>query len=146
MTESAPQHVPVAIGGHSRGGVLGRVAAVRAPDLVERLITVCTPWALGPPDRPGVAAVTKAIKGARRHGLDVLGSVDCADGPCCAVFRQQMSVRPRCPWTAIRSTADGIAGDQARVEGPDREIVTSTTHLGAILSVAGWQAIAEALR
>jgi pimeloyl-ACP methyl ester carboxylesterase len=51
---------PVVLVGHSRGGQLARVVAVRHPDTVTRLITVATPWALGPPDRPGVAAVAGA--------------------------------------------------------------------------------------
>src|SRR5690349_11493848 len=56
---------PVAIVGHSRGGQLGRVVAVRRPDLVRRLVTVVTPWSIGPPNRPGVDVVATALRRLR---------------------------------------------------------------------------------
>jgi pimeloyl-ACP methyl ester carboxylesterase len=137
---------PVTIVGHSRGGLLGRVAAVRAPDLVQRLVTVCTPWAIGPPERPGVATAQRIIGFGRRHGLDVLGSMQCASGACCQDFREQMSILPSSRWILVRSSVDRIAGELAQAAGADMEIVTTTTHLGGVLSVPGWGAIAQALR
>lgn len=145
LTEMSGRHGPVTVIGHSRGGVIGRVAAVRAPDLVASLVTVCTPWAIGPPERPGVAAMTDLTRFARRHGIDILGSIECAQGPCCRDFRDQMDAVPACPWTLIRSTADRIAGDQACVPGASTETVIATSHLGAVLSTQGWGAIGDAL-
>ena len=145
LDEIARHHGPAVVIGHSRGGLIGRVAAVRAPELVRSLTTVCTPWTIGPPDRPGVAMTSRLIKGARRRGLDVMGSIECADGPCCTTFRRQMTDVPAPRWTAIRSTADRIAGDDALVRGADRELVIATSHLGAVLSLQGWRAIGQAL-
>src|SRR5581483_3926501 len=72
----------VSLVGHSRGGLLARVVAVRRPDLVSRLVTVCTPWTLGPPDRPGVSMIAGAIGFVRARGAQVLDSLDCASGDC----------------------------------------------------------------
>jgi pimeloyl-ACP methyl ester carboxylesterase len=137
---------PVALVGHSRGGLLGKVAAVRRPDLVGVLVTVCTPWTLGPPDRPGVATVGRALRFGRRHGVDLLGSIDCADGACCSDLRPDLAQVPVAPWTALWSSADRIAGDDARCTGATRTVDLGTSHLGAVLSVEGWRAIGEALQ
>jgi len=137
---------PVALVGHSRGGQLARVAAVRRPDLVTRLVTVGTPWSIGPPDRPGVARVTRAVRAARRHGLPLLASIECADGPCCEAYRADLRRRPDAPWVALWSSADRVAGDDAR---PPIEATSSRdvggSHLGLVLSHRGRRAIAEAL-
>jgi hypothetical protein len=93
-----------------------------------------------------VASVTKALRFARRRGLDVMGSIECATGPCCARFRDAMHEVPDVPWTAIVSSSDRIAGSDAEVVGPTATVDVGTSHLGSVLSVAGWTAIGEALR
>jgi pimeloyl-ACP methyl ester carboxylesterase len=137
---------PVALVGHSRGGVLARVASVRLADRVSDLVTVCTPWTIGPPDRPGVAVTTGAVRFLRRHGVDTMGSVDCADGDCCTQFRAEMTAKPPAAWTAIWSSRDGIGGrDAMPPAAADDAVDIATTHLGSIASVPAWTAIAAAL-
>lgn len=143
---AAQTGAPVAVIGHSRGGQLARVATVRRPELVSSLITVATPWTVGPPDRPGVEAVARAVRIARRGGFRGWASIDCARGACCSRFRTDLRRVPEPPWTAIWSSTDGIAGDDA--QPPAEAPVTvdiRTSHTGAVLSVAGWRAIAAAL-
>jgi pimeloyl-ACP methyl ester carboxylesterase len=137
---------PVAIVGHSRGGLLGRVAAVREGEHVDRLVSVCTPWSIEPPARPGVVATTRAVQALRRRGLPVLGSVDCATGTCCTAFREEMEQRPAAGWTALWSSTDTIGAELSRPPAAaDRSVDLRTSHLGGVLSVPGWQAIATAL-
>ncbi len=146
LVESVSRGLPVALVGHSRGGLLARVVAVRHPDTVSELVTVCTPWAVGPPDRPGVAVAAGALRYLRRHRVDVLGSIDCADGDCCTRFRTDMTAKPIATWTAIWSSRDGIGGgDAAPPAEADHSVDVATTHLGAIASVPGWNAIGQAL-
>ena len=139
---------PIAILGHSRGGLIGRVAAVRRPELVAGLVTVCTPWAIGPPERPGVAAVSTAVRFARRHGMRTMGSIDCDHGGCCASFRDDMHQVPEVPWVALWSSTDRIGGAAARppMVGPVATRDVRTGHLGAVRSTAGRSAIGDALR
>jgi pimeloyl-ACP methyl ester carboxylesterase len=138
---------PAVVVGHSRGGLIGRVAAVRRPDLVSALVTVCTPWAIGPPDRPGVATVSNLVRFARRHGMRTMGSIDCAEGPCCEAFRSDMTRVPAGPWAALWSSRDTIGGPDSRPPaGPDRTIDVGTSHLGAVRSAAGRDAIGDSLR
>jgi pimeloyl-ACP methyl ester carboxylesterase len=128
---------PVVVVGHSRGGLLARVLAVRRPDLVSRLITVSTPWSIGPPDRPGVAAVTAALQRVRRAGLPVMASIECATGECCVQFREDMARKPAAPWTALWSSTDRFAGDDAfPPPEADKRVDLRTGHVGAVTSGA----------
>lgn len=127
---------PAALVGHSRGGLLAKVVAVRRPDLVERLVTVATPWLVGPPS-PAAERIGRAIR---------LPSAGCGTGPCCERLRHDVEQDPAVPWTALWSSADRVAGDLGRPPPAATAVDTGTTHVGAVLSAAGRAAIAEALR
>ena len=146
MVEAMHPGEPVALVGHSRGGLLARVVAVRLAGKVSDLVTICTPWTIGPPDRPGVAAAAGTVRFLRRHGVGMMGSIDCADGDCCKRFRAEMTTKPQAVWTAIWSSRDGIGGNDATPPAEaDHAVDISTTHLGAIASVPAWNAIGAAL-
>jgi pimeloyl-ACP methyl ester carboxylesterase len=137
----------VALVGHSRGGQLGRVIAARRPDLVTRLVTVATPWSIGPPDRVGVAQVAAVVRAARRVGIDVMGSIDCATGECCARYRADLVTKPSARWTAVWSSTDRFAGGDSRPPAAaDDALDVRTSHAGAVTSRRGIDAIAAALR
>src|SRR5947209_4422022 len=79
---------PVVVIGQSRGGELGRVLAVRRPDLVGTLVMLGSP-VLDPLDvGPTVLRAVRSV--ARLGDLGVPGtfSTRCADGECCAAFRE----------------------------------------------------------
>ena len=127
---------PVAVVGHSRGGQLGRVLAVRRADIV-RLITVATPWTIGPPERPGVAAVSAALRALRRRGVNVMGSIDCPTGDCCVAYRRDVGQKPAARWTALWSSTDRFAGDDSRPpHGADDAFDLRTGHVGAVTARA----------
>src|SRR4051794_9289558 len=62
----------VAVVGHSRGGQFARVVAVRRPELVTTVVTVATPWTMGPPARPGVDAASAVLRALRSKGVDLM--------------------------------------------------------------------------
>ena len=137
---------PVTLVGHSRGGQLARVAAVRRPDAVERLITVATPWTIGPPDRPGVAVMSGLVRRLRRAGWSGFGSIDCGSGPCCERFRVDVDATPSARWIALWSRRDRMAGDDATPPASaDAVIETGLSHLGAVTPARGQQLIGDAL-
>jgi pimeloyl-ACP methyl ester carboxylesterase len=136
----------VALVGHSRGGQLARVAAVRAPDRVTSLITAGTPWTIGPPAYPGVAITARALRALRGRGIDLLPSIECADGPCCVDFRRDVREKPRARWTALWSSRDRVAGaDSAPPALADEQRDTGTSHIGFVRDARGREAIADAL-
>lgn len=137
---------PVTLIGHSRGGLLGRVAGVRAQEKLATLVTVCTPWTVGPPDRLGVKLAGRAIRQARALGYRGLGSIDCATAPCCASLRVDVDEKPSAMWTLLWSRADSVVGHDWRTNGPDAIVDIGTSHLGAVLSEPAWVAIGNALR
>lgn len=146
LVEAMHPGEPVVLVGHSRGGLLARVVAVRLAGKVSDLVTICTPWTIGPPDRPGVAVAAGMVRFLRRHRVDMMGSIDCADGGCCTRFRAEMTATPQAAWTAIWSSQDGIGGSDAMPPAEaDHAVDISTTHLGAIASIPAWNAIRAAL-
>lgn len=138
---------PVIVVGHSRGGQLGRVLSVRKPELVTQLVTVCTPWSIGPPERPGVGSVTAVLKRVRQAGLPIMGSIECADGPCCSAYRQDVAAKPSVRWSALWSSTDRVAGDDGRPPRLADDIIDiRTSHTGAVTSRVGRETIAATLR
>jgi triacylglycerol lipase len=138
---------PVAIVGHSRGGHVARVVAVRRPDNVTRLVTVATPWTIGPPDRPGVAAVAGVVRTLRRRGLKLMGSIDCASGTCCADYRRDVVKKPAARWSALWSSTDRFAGDDARApREADNAVDLRVGHVGAVTNAGAIARIVAELR
>ena len=137
---------PVTLIGHSRGGQLARVVAARYPDMVERMITVGTPWTIGPPDRRGVAVGTAVVRGLRRLGVPVMGSIDCATGACCTDYRRDLTAPLAVRWVAVWSSRDRIAGEDGRPpDEADVVLDVDASHLGLVRSEAGIAAIRSAL-
>jgi pimeloyl-ACP methyl ester carboxylesterase len=137
---------PAALVGHSRGGQLARVLAVRRPDLVDRLVTAGTPWTIGPPDRPGVATVARVLRRARALGVDLLPSLDCGHADCCTTFREDLHRKPTARWTALWSSMDRMAGaDAAPPAEADESVDVGVSHLGLVTSHAGRGAVRMAL-
>lgn len=136
----------VSLVGHSRGGQLARVLASREPGLVAKLVTVATPWTIGPPRTAGVQFVAEVLRRARSVGLPVMPSIDCARSECCSAFRDDLERTLHVPWIAIWSRRDRIAGrDSAPPKDATRQVEIDASHLGAALSQTGWQAIFDAL-
>jgi pimeloyl-ACP methyl ester carboxylesterase len=137
---------PVALIGHSRGGLISRAVAVRRADEVAILVTLATPWVVGMPDRPRAQRVGEVVKWANRHGATFLRSVHCSDGACCAALRRDVTRTPAAAWTVVWSRRDAIAGRLAVPPSEaSRTVEIGTTHQGAMLSVPAWRAVGAAL-
>jgi triacylglycerol lipase len=123
---------PVVLVGQSRGGELGRVAAVRHPDLVGALVMlgspVLDPLCVGP-------VVLNAVRSVARLGdlgMPRLFSSECGDGACCAAFRDDLR-RPlpdEVRATAIYSRSDGIVSWQACLDPCATQVAVDSSHCG----------------
>jgi len=137
---------PVTLVGHSRGGQLARVLAVRHPEIVDRLVTVATPWSIGPPRQRGIETTTSAIRFLRRHGMKSFASIECATGDCCVRFRADLESKPAARWVAVWSPTDKVAGGDTRPPATaDVVVETHESHMGVVRSSRGIAAITEAL-
>ena len=137
---------PTTLIGHSRGGQLAVVAAVRSGELVETLVTVGTPWSIGPPPMPGVDVAARAIRALQRRGVSVMSSIDCATDGCCDRFRAELMEKPAARWVALWSSNDRIAGaDGVPPDRADAVVDVGGSHLGLITTNRGVGAVINAL-
>jgi triacylglycerol lipase len=146
LAEGTRRHVVVI--GQSRGGELARVLAVRNPDVVSTLVMlgspVLEPLSVGP-------AVLCALRSVARLGdLGVPGmfSMRCADGECCAAFRENLRepLTPDVRAVAIYSRSDGIVSWQACLDPSARQVEVDSSHTGMSVNLAVYRVLAEILK
>ena len=138
---------PALVVGQSRGGTLGRVLAVRRPDLVETLVT------LGSPTRDQLAVHRGTWLGIGAVGLlGTLGvpgcfSISCSTGRCCA--RAQSELRGQFPagvrYISVYSKSDEIVKWEACLDPAAEPVEVSTTHIGMGVDARVWRTLAPAL-
>jgi triacylglycerol lipase len=137
----------VAVIGHSRGGELARVLAVRHPDAVSALVMlgspVVEPLSAG---RPVLAAV-RSVTRLGDLGVPGMFSTDCAEGDCCAAFREDLGapLPPDVPAIAIYSRSDGIVSWRACLDPCARQLEVETSHAGMPVNRQVYRALAEIL-
>ena len=129
---------PVTLVGHSRGGQLAKVAAVRRPDRVVRLVTAGTPQAIGPPDNPFISVIAAAL----RHIPNPIG-LDCGTGECCAQFRHDLDAKVAVPWTVVWSGRDRVVPPRDLLTHGAQRVEVDASHVGLVTSRAGRDAIAK---
>jgi pimeloyl-ACP methyl ester carboxylesterase len=148
LRQFQPEHGRrVVVVGQSRGGELGRVLAVRNPDLVSTLVMlgspVREPLSVGP-------AVLSAVRSVARLGdLGVPGmfSRQCATGDCCSDFRGDLAA-PRSAEVhavAVYSRSDGIVSWQACLDPCARHIEVDSSHCGMAVNRAVYRSLGEIL-
>jgi pimeloyl-ACP methyl ester carboxylesterase len=136
---------PVAVVGHSRGGMLARIVAVRRPELVRGLAMLGSP-VLDPLDAGGLAGVLLPAV-VRLSGLGVRGLVDgdCLTGPCSTAAAAGLAAPLPVPAVAVYSRDDGVVGWRS-CQDPEAEWVEVTSsHTGMGTDPAVYAALAPRL-
>ena len=127
---------PVTVIGQSRGGLLGRVLAVRRPDLVDRLVTLGSPHA--DPMRVHPALVVQGASLAVLGSLGVPGLLrwSCLNGECCDSFRRDLEGRfpAQTDFFSVYSRKDGIVDWRACLDPAAIPVHVDSTHCGMALS------------
>jgi triacylglycerol lipase len=138
----------VVVIGQSRGGELARVVAVRNPDIVSTLVMLGSP-VLEPLNvgRP----VMRALRSVACLGdLGVPGtlSMQCADGECCAPFREDLRepLTPDVRAVAIYSLSDGIVSWRACLDPGASQVEVESSHTGMSVNLAVYRVLAEILK
>ncbi|HEY2650797.1 MAG TPA: alpha/beta hydrolase [Solirubrobacteraceae bacterium] len=133
--------------GHSRGGELARVLAVRNPDAVGALVMLGSP-VLEPlrAGRPVLAAV-RSVTRLGDLGVPGMFSTQCMDGACCASFREDLGSRlpPEVSAVAIYSRSDGIVSWRACLDPDARQVEVESSHAGMPVNREVYRALAEIL-
>jgi pimeloyl-ACP methyl ester carboxylesterase len=133
--------------GQSRGGTLGRVLAVRRPDLVDALVT------LGSPTRDQLAVHRAAwvsigaVALLGTIGMPGCFSVACQTGACCARARDELCgpFPSSCRYLSLYSRSDEVVRWQACLDPAAETIEVDTTHLGMGFDAGVWRTLAGAL-
>jgi triacylglycerol lipase len=123
---------PAAVVGHSRGGLLARVAARRRPDLVSAVVTLAAPYRAPFAIHPIVLAPAVALGLAGTVGVRGLLRLSCGVGACCAPFRTDLAAPadPRVTYISVYSRRDAVVDWRACVDGASEAIEVVSDHCG----------------
>jgi len=132
---------PVALVGHSRGGLFARVLAVRRPELVARIVT------LGSPHRDERAVHPALWLGACALALTGVCRYRCGAGGCCDGFNRDLAapVPPGVEFVSIYSRRDGVVDWRACLDRAARQVEVAVPHLALTTAPAALAAVGEAL-
>lgn len=133
--------------GQSRGGTLGRVLAVRRPDLVDTLVTLGSPVRDQLAVTPRTELAVRAVSTLGTLGVPGLFSHGCRSGPCCSRARSQLqrAFPPGVRYLALWSARDEIVQPAACLDPAAEQIEVGTTHLGMGLDAGAWRVLAARL-
>jgi pimeloyl-ACP methyl ester carboxylesterase len=136
----------VTIVGHSRGGAMARVLAVRRPELVSGIACLGSPlrdqFAVHPLVRGQVRAV--ALLGSL--GVPGLFSFRCRDGCCAEAERDLAAVFPEgVGFLSIYSRSDGVVDWRACLDPAAEAIEVRSSHCGMAINARVYRALGETL-
>jgi pimeloyl-ACP methyl ester carboxylesterase len=137
----------VVVLGQSRGGTLGRVLAVRRPELVEELVTLGSPTRDQLAVRRGTWVSIGAVGLLGTLGVPGCFSITCSTGDCCARARAELRgpFPSSCRYLSVYSRSDEIVRWQACVDPAVESIEVDTTHIGMGFDAGVWRLLAQAM-
>jgi pimeloyl-ACP methyl ester carboxylesterase len=133
--------------GQSRGGTLGRVLAVRRPELVEQLVTLGAPTRDQLAVRPPIWLTITAVGLLGTLGVPGCFSITCSLGGCCAPSRADLR-RPfpaGVRYLALYSRSDEVVKWEACLDPAAEPIEVRCTHIGMGFDAGVWRTLAPAL-
>jgi pimeloyl-ACP methyl ester carboxylesterase len=121
---------PVVLIGHSRGGWLGRLVAVRRPDVVRGVVMMGSP-VLDPLDAlPFARAVLRALVRLASAGVPGLLGPDCLHGACRDVTAAGLAAPLLTPAVAVYSRDDGVVGWRSCLDPAAEWVEVRSSHTG----------------
>jgi len=146
-TITAAQAGRVVIIGHSLGGVLGRVLAVRRPDLVSAVVCLGSPLLSLNAVHPLVWASVWLTSVLGDLGIPGLFSRDCLSGACCAETRRQVVARfpDDVAFVSIYSRRDGVVNWRACLDPGADHVEVDSSHTGMAVNAAVYRELADRL-
>ncbi|HET8970322.1 MAG TPA: alpha/beta fold hydrolase [Candidatus Nanopelagicales bacterium] len=122
---------PVALVGWSRGGTIGKLVALRRPDLVASLITLATPNLDPLAVNATLARELALLTRLRALGVPGLLGEDCIAGDCAAQVRDELAVDlpADLPYLSVFSTSDGVVDWRACLDPAAEHQEVDATHM-----------------
>lgn len=134
--------------GHSLGGMLAKCVAQEAPEVVDRVITMGSPFREAARAHPAVVGLWDELKLGRGDLVGRNLGPSCGTGHCmCTFVRCIMAPKPTdVPQYAIFSKKDGVADWECCIEeDPSRNTEVDTTHVGMAFSAQTYRVLAHRL-
>ncbi len=131
-TVAAAEQRPVALVGHSRGGMVAALAARRRPDLVAGVVTLAAPITGSLSVAPHVGKQLELLFRLHRRGVRQVLGTDCVTGDCAARVAAELAepVPTGLPFTSVYSRTDAIL-DWRTCLDPAADLVEVTAgHVG----------------
>lgn len=121
--------------GHSRGGGLARIAAVRRPDLVRGLVMLASPVLDPLGGNPGVARAARRLARFSAAGLPGLLDADCLSGTCydTSIEALRTPLPPEVPALAVYSLNDRITSWRLCLDPCADCVEVTSSHTGMAL-------------
>ena len=131
--------------GQSRGGAIGRVLAVRRPDLVETLVTLGSPLRNQIDVHPRVWPSIGLIGGLGTVGVPGLVSRECMRGECCRSARSQFLKRfpADVRFISFYSKNDSIVKYESCLDPAAEQIEIESSHLGMGVDANVWRLLTD---
>lgn len=122
----------VSIVGWSRGGTLGKLLAMRRPELVTQLVTLASPNANPLAVNTMVARQLKVLIRLNRAGVRNVMGTDCVHGQCADSIGAALASEfpASVPYTSIYTRQDGVVDWRACLDPDAKLIEVHSTHLG----------------
>lgn len=132
--------------GHSRGGAMARVLAVRRPDLVAGIICLGSPLTDQLAIHPLVRAQVRTVALLGSAGVPGLFARSCLDGCCAQASRDLEAPFPEdVEFVSILSRTDGVVAWRACLDPFARHVEVSSSHCGMAVNAEVFRAVGEAL-
>ena len=136
---------PVALIGHSRGGLFARALSVRRPDLVRAVITLGSPIA-GQLDASVLTLATVAgARAAQRVLYPGARPAGCLTLSCTCPYTREISAPAVPPLTAIWTGEDGIVRPSSCRRSDADDVEVRGSHLGLAVNAEVYRHVARVL-
>ncbi|MGH3355939.1 MAG: esterase/lipase family protein [Nocardioidaceae bacterium] len=123
---------PVALVGHSLGGLLAKALAHRRPDLVAGIVTLGSPLLAPGAVHSALALDLMLLHRLQRIGFTGLMSTDCTSGDCARESWEQLTAPTRkgFAFTSVYSRRDGIVDWRACLDPAASTVEVDCSHVG----------------
>jgi triacylglycerol lipase len=136
----------VRIVGHSRGGTMARILAVRRPDLVEGIVCLGSPLTDQLNVHPLVRAQVRAVALLGTLGVPGLFTYGCGSGCCADATADTTAPFPdHVAFTSVYSRSDGVVAWRACLDPAATAVEVRSSHVGMAVNPEAFRAVADAL-
>jgi triacylglycerol lipase len=137
----------VTVIGHSRGGTMARILAVRRPDLVECVVSLGSPMVDELAVHPLVRAQVETVAMLGSLGVPGVFSHGCSTGACCQTAREHAAgaFPDGVGFTSVYSCSDGVVDWRACLDPAARHVEVPSSHVGMAVNVEVYRVLADTL-